>query len=221
MDPDLLAALRRQYVRPGLGPDDLDPDPLVALRDWLREAVEAAQAGMLLEPNAMVLSTSGPEGDPSSRTVLLKGLDDRGLVFYTNYTSRKARELTAHPRAALLFPWHPLGRQVIVGGPVARVDRAETEAYFRSRPRSSQLGAWASRQSSVVAARADLDDRFAALERRWPEGTEVPVPDFWGGFRLAPESVEFWQGRADRLHDRLRFTRTDVSAPWVLERLAP
>jgi len=221
MDPDLLAALRRQYLRPALDPDDLDPDPLVTFGGWLREAVEAAGAGLVVEPNAMVLSTVGESGSPSSRTVLLKAFDERGPVLYTSYASRKARELAAHPRAALLFPWHPLGRQVAMEGPVERVSRAETETYFRSRPRLSQIGTWASRQSSVVADRSALDDRFAALEARWPEGTEVPVPDFWGGLRLVPLSVELWQGRANRLHDRFRYVRTAPGQPWSRARLSP
>jgi pyridoxamine 5'-phosphate oxidase len=221
MDPDLLAALRRQYVRPALAPEDLDPDPLVSFGAWLREAVEAAEAGLVVEPNAMVLATVGPDGAPSARTVLLKGLDARGLVFFTNYTSRKSRELAADPRASLLFPWHPLGRQVILEGEVERVSEAETASYFRSRPRDSQIGAWASRQSTVIDGRAVLDDRFAALQERWPEGTEVPVPDFWGGLRLVPLAVELWQGRENRLHDRLRWRRASVDGPWTRDRLSP
>ena len=220
MDPDLLAALRRQYVRPGLSAEDLGADPLAAFGGWLADAVAAADEGLLVEPNAMVLSTVGPDGAPSARTVLLKGLDERGLVLFTNYTSRKAREAAAHPQAVLLFPWHPLGRQVIFEGALARVDRAETEAYFRSRPWSSRIGAWASRQSGVVD-RADLDARFAELSARWPEGTDVPVPEFWGGLRLVPHRVEFWQGRADRLHDRIRFRRTEPGGLWTVDRLSP
>jgi pyridoxamine 5'-phosphate oxidase len=148
---------------------------------------------------------------------LLKTVDERGFVFYTNYTSRKARELDADPACSLLFPWHGLRRQVIVIGTAAKVPRAETEQYFATRPRGSQLGAWASHQSAVLADRAELDNRYAELERRWPD--TVPCPEFWGGYVVSPQSVEFWQGRASRLHDRLRYSRAGQG--WVLERLAP
>ena len=220
MDPDRLAALRRHYHRPPLVEGELGPDPLAAFGRWFADAVEAAEAGLLVEPNAVVLATSGADGTPAARTVLLKAFDERGFVIYTNYTSAKARELDANPRAALLFPWHPLDRQVRITGPVERVARQETEAYFRSRPWSSQIGAWASHQSSVVPGRAALDERFAELAARWPEGTDVPVPDFWGGYRVAPEIVEFWQGRTDRLHDRLRYARA-AGGTWSIDRLAP
>jgi pyridoxamine 5'-phosphate oxidase len=150
---------------------------------------------------------------------LLKDVDARGFVFFTNYTSRKARELDANPAASLLFPWHGLRRQVIVTGRAERVSAEESAAYFVTRPRGSQLGAWASRQSSVLAERAELDERFAELAERWPAGTEVPVPDFWGGYRVTPQVVEFWQGRTSRLHDRLRFSR--VGDGWTVVRLAP
>lgn len=201
--------MRREYLETGLEPSDLPADPIDAFRLWFDEVVDAG----LAEPNAMVVSTTGP----SSRLTLLKSVDERGFVFFTNYTSRKAGELDADPRCSLLFPWHGLRRQVIVIGTAARVSRAETEEYFASRPRGSQLGAWASRQSSVIAGRAELDDRYAELERRWPG--EVPCPDFWGGYRITPATIEFWQGRASRLHDRLRYTRRDGT--WVVERLAP
>jgi pyridoxamine 5'-phosphate oxidase len=215
MDPDALAALRRSYAARGLSAADVAPEPWVQLAAWLSDAVSAG----LTESNAMVLSTVDPHGSPHARTVLLKGLDERGLVFFTNYTSRKGRELQAHPAASLLFPWYDLERQVEVTGAVRRVAPTESEAYFATRPRPSRLGAWASRQSEVVSSRAELERRFAELSERWPEGTAVPVPDFWGGFRLTPATVELWQGRPNRLHDRLRYRRE--GSGWVVERLAP
>lgn len=207
--------MRQEYMAEGLDVGDLPADPVTAFERWLGEVVAAG----LPEPNAMVVSTAGPDGAPSARMTLLKSVDARGFVFFTNYGSRKAAEIDATGRASLLFPWHALRRQVIVRGTAARVPRAESDAYFASRPRGSQLGAWASRQSSVVASRVELDSRYAELERRWPEGAAIPAPDFWGGYLVAPEVVEFWQGRPSRLHDRLRFSR--VGDAWTVERLAP
>jgi pyridoxamine 5'-phosphate oxidase len=168
----------------------------------------------------MVVATADADGRPSARTVLLKGLDERGLVFFTNYHSRKATEATANPHASAVLPWYPMGRQVVVCGDVERVDRADSEAYFALRPRASQLGAWASPQSSVVAGRADLDQAYAEADARFPD--RVPTPEHWGGLRLVPVTVEFWQGREGRLHDRLRY-RSVAEAPggWVVERLGP
>jgi pyridoxamine 5'-phosphate oxidase len=180
---------------------------------WFEDAIAAG----LPEPNAMILATSSAGGRPSARTVLLKGFDERGFVFFTNYESRKGRDLAENPRACLLFPWHPIRRQVRVEGRVVRVSREDSAAYFRSRPYGSRIGAWASRQSAVVASREDLDSRFDELARRWPD--DPPVPDFWGGYRVVPSEVEFWQGRTDRLHDRLRYRLTGGS--WLRERLAP
>jgi pyridoxamine 5'-phosphate oxidase len=206
--------MRQDYRTEGLSEGDLAEDWPTQFGRWLAEAVAAG----LAEPNAMVLATADADGRPSARTVLLKGYDVRGFVFYTNYESRKGRELTANPYASLVFPWYPLHRQVIVCGPVERTSRAETEDYFAIRPRGAQLGAWASAQSQAIPDRAALEQAWAAAERRFPE--EVPAPPHWGGYRLAPTSVEFWQGRASRLHDRLRFRRTDGGV-WVTERLAP
>lgn len=211
------AGLRRDYTAGELTEDAVDPDPLVQFNHWFDDAL----AFGITEPNAMVLATASADGMPSARTVLLKGLDRRGLVFYTNYASDKAHDLAANPRAEVVFPWHPMQRQVRVRGSVSRVEEGESAAYFRSRPRDSQLGAWASEQSRVVPDRAALDRVYAELDSRWPEGTSIPLPDFWGGFRLVPAAVEFWQGRVGRLHDRLRYRRPGPDATWVLERLAP
>ena len=196
---------------------DLAADWLTQFRLWLAEA-EAAEVP---EPTAMVLATAAPEGAPSARNVLLKGVDERGFAFFTNYESRKASELDANPRAALLFHWwEPVHRQVMVEGTVERLSAEESDAYFAARPHASRLGALASPQSSVIASRKELEQRFAELAEVYPEGTEPPRPDWWGGYRVAPHAVEFWQGRADRLHDRLRLRRDD-RGDWKLERLAP
>ncbi|MDP9407418.1 MAG: pyridoxamine 5'-phosphate oxidase [Actinomycetota bacterium] len=213
--PPDVAALRRSYTRAGLDEADLAPTWAEQFARWLSDAVAAG----LREPNAVVLATADGAGVPSARTVLLKGYDDRGLVVFTNHGSRKGRDVAENPRAALVFPWLDVERQVVVAGAVERTSRAETEAYARSRPHGSQLGAWASPQSQVVRSRAVLEERRAALERKHPPGSEVPVPPHWGGLRVVPETVEFWQGRPDRLHDRLRYRREGEA--WVLERLAP
>mgnify|MGYP001265994951 CR=1 FL=1 len=215
-----LGAMRAHYRAEGLAEQDLAATPMEQFSRWFEEAARVAAQGGLYEPNAMVLSTVSPEGRPSSRTVLLKQYDERGFVFYTNYTSRKGRELAANPHAALLFPWHPMARQVLVTGTAARTGRDETAAYFRTRPHGSQLGAWASEQSAPVASRAALDRAYEELATRYPEGESVPVPPHWGGFRIAPETVEFWQGRENRLHDRLRYTRTP-QGDWRVDRLFP
>jgi pyridoxamine 5'-phosphate oxidase len=207
--PDL-ASLRRDYASSGLSEDQLAPTWLAQLQAWLTDAA------VLREPNAMTFSTASPEGRPSSRTVLLKGVDERGLVLFTNLTSRKASQALANPWASLVLPWVELERQVLVEGTVSEVSREESAAYFASRPRGSQLGAWASHQSQVVS-RAELDARMAALEERFPD--VVPLPDFWGGLRVTPLSVEFWQGRTSRMHDRLRYRL--FGDEWVVERLSP
>ena len=220
-DPDTsqtLARLRREYGDRGLDADDLADDPVTMFRRWLDDTVESG----LHEPNAMVVSSVSAEGRPSSRVVLLKGLSDKGFVFYTNLESRKAREIEARPQVALLFPWHDLQRQVRVEGTASRVSAEEDEAYFASRPRGSQLGAWASPQSQVVASRATLDERYGGVPAQFADLDEVPLPPFWGGLRVEPRVVEFWQGRKGRMHDRLVYRRgEDPSAPWVVERLAP
>ena len=200
---------------PGLSEAMLADDPLVQFGRWMADVVAAP----LPEPTAMVLATVSASGRPRARMVLLKGYDSSGFTFYTNRTSRKGTDLAEVPRACLLFPWHAMRRQVIIEGPVSALSAAESEPYFRSRPRGSQLGAWASRQSSVIGSRAELDERYARLARRWPEGTDVAMPEFWGGYRVIPEVFEFWQGRVNRLHDRLRYRRD--GGRWVVERLAP
>jgi pyridoxamine 5'-phosphate oxidase len=209
-----LADLRKDYSLAGLAEKDLARDPFRQFEKWFAEA----QAGKISEPNAMVLATATRDGRPSARTILLKAVDGRGFVFYSNYESRKGRELEANPRATLVFPWVPMERQIIVEGTVTRVAREESEAYFHSRPRANQLGAWVSSQSSIIPDRRVLDDSLKAIEQKYA-GQEVPLPPNWGGWRLAPEAVEFWQGRRNRLHDRLRYRREKDG--WTIERLAP
>jgi len=204
--------MRKEYAG-GLREDDLAGDWAAQFSRWLAEAV----AFGMPEPNAMIVATASPEGRPSARTVLLKGVDERGFTFYTNYGSRKGREASANPFASVVFPWYPMHRQVVVCGPLVRVDRAESEAYFAIRPRDSQLGAWASNQSQVLADRVDLERAFAEAATSFPE--EIPAPPNWGGLRVVPETVEFWQGRPSRLHDRLRYRK--VAKGWTIERLAP
>jgi pyridoxamine 5'-phosphate oxidase len=213
-DPETLAALRREYGDQGLDVPDLEADPIAMFRRWLADTVDSG----LHEPNAMVVSTVSAQGRPSSRLVLLKGVDEEGLVFYTNYDSRKGQEIEATPAVALLFPWHDLQRQVRIDGTASRVSREESKAYFSSRPRGSQLGAWASPQSAEVSSRGELDERYAEVEERFGEG-EVSLPPQWGGYRVRPEVVEFWQGRKGRMHDRLVYRRTGEG--WSTSRLAP
>lgn len=214
------AGLRRTYGLGGLDEVSLAPDWLAQFRRWFAEAVADGPALGLVEPNAMVVATATADGRPGARTVLLKGVDARGLVFYTHLGSRKGQELAANPRACAVFSWVPMERQVVVDGDVTPVSAQETAAYFASRPYGSRLGAWASPQSSVVAGRDDLLRRRNELAARFPDGGEVPVPPGWGGLRIVPAAVEFWQGRPDRLHDRLRYRR-DSASGWVVERLAP
>lgn len=210
-----LADMRKDYGLAGLQEKALARNPFQQFKQWFAEA----EAAKVTEPNAMTLATVSRDGRPAARTVLLKGFDGRGFVFYTNYESRKGRELADHPQATLLFAWIALERQVVVEGKVVRVDRDEADAYFHSRPRASQLAAWASPQSTVIAGRAVIEESFRVVEKKY-EGREVPLPPHWGGFRLMPDTVEFWQGRRSRLHDRLRYRR-DPGSDWTIERLAP
>lgn len=208
-----LADLRTPYRNDALDLADLDPDPLRQFAAWLTDAVAAG----LREPNAAALGTVDPDGAPSVRMVLLKGLDDDRFVFYTNHESRKARDLAAEPRCALAFWWDALERQVRVEGRALRLDDADADAYFATRPRGSALGAWASPQSQRLADRAELEDRMSTAEARFPG--EVPRPPFWGGYAITPVALEFWQGRASRLHDRFRYERP--GGTWTRWRLAP
>ena len=210
------ADLRKFYEDARLSENDLAEDPLSQFDAWFADAVGAE----LPEPNAMILATVTADGTPSTRTVLLKGYGPEDFRFFTNHGSRKARAIAGNPHVSLLFPWHPVHRQVIVEGIAERISRAESAAYFRTRPHGSQLGAWASERQSAVVTREELESRYAELARRWPD--EVPLPDFWGGYRVVPTSVEFWQGRPNRMHDRLRYRRsTTESDKWVVERLSP
>jgi pyridoxamine 5'-phosphate oxidase len=211
--PADVAALRREYTRAGMRKKDMAADPFAQFRLWFDEAVAAA----LIEPNAMVLSTTDGHR-PSSRSVLLKAYDEKGFVFFTNYESRKAREIAANASVSLLFPWYPLERQVGILGRAEKVSSAEALAYFVSRPHGSRLGAWVSSQSAVIESRRLLEARWQEIQKKFADG-EVPLPSFWGGFRVVPSEIEFWQGRENRLHDRLRYSRD--AGRWCLERLAP
>lgn len=209
-----IADLRREYASRALGEDQADADPIRQFTAWFDEAASA----QILDVSAMTLATTTATGDPDARIVLLKGFDDDGFVFFTNYESAKGKDLAAHPRACLLFFWVELERQVRITGAVTRVSRSESEEYFHSRPFESQVGAWASAQSTTVADRAVLETRYAELTAQYA-GQSVPLPAFWGGYRVAPEKVEFWQGRPSRLHDRLLYTRG--TSGWSRSRLAP
>jgi pyridoxamine 5'-phosphate oxidase len=211
-----LASLRQNYTRAGLDETDCEPDPIQQFERWFLEA----QAAEIKEPNAMVLATATPEGKPSARVVLLKGISPDGFVFYTNYLSRKGRDLATNPFASLTFFWAELERQVRIEGSVVLLPRAESEAYFRTRPRGSQLGAWVSRQSDQLASRAELESTLDTLERQFAGIDQLPTPEHWGGYRLKPDAVEFWQGRPNRLHDRLLYQRKGENG-WLIQRLWP
>jgi pyridoxamine 5'-phosphate oxidase len=212
--PADIASLRRAYRTVPLEREHLDPDPVRQFHRWLGEAMAAGSP----EANAMAIATADPAGQPSLRMVLLKHFDAAGFVFYTNLQSRKAREIDANPQAALLFYWPEVSRQVRVTGPVSRTTTAETLRYFLSRPRDSQVGAWTSPQSAVIETRSALEQKFERLKAKFAAG-DVPLPDFWGGFRVAPEAVEFWQARDNRLHDRFVYRRDGDG--WSIDRLAP
>jgi pyridoxamine 5'-phosphate oxidase len=233
-----LADLRKEYTLASLDKADLDPDPIRQFDKWFSQAVEARGGGgrlrafgigiyksfqalfgaKLIDPNAMALATADQQGRPSVRMVLLKGADARGFIFFTNYESRKGRELAENPHAALVLHWAELEREICVTGAVTRLPRAESEAYFRSRPRGARLAAWVSKQSAVVPDRQYLEQQMREVGARFSD--EVPIPDYWGGYVLAPVEIEFWQGRPSRLHDRLRYAR-QPDGSWKIERLSP
>lgn len=209
-----LADLRREYTLGGLRRADLLPDPIAQFRKWFDEAMRAE----VLEPNAMTLATANAQGEPSSRTVLIKAVDERGFVFFTNYESRKGRDLTANPKASATFYWRELERQVNVFGTVTKVPRAESETYFQSRPLGSQYAAWASTQGAVVSDRTSLESKLAEIKEKYST-RKVPLPAYWGGYVIAPYAVEFWQGRPNRLHDRFRYLKQ--ADRWQIDRLSP
>ena len=209
-----ISDMRRDFESEGLDQDDLDADPVRQFEHWFNDARQAS----ILEPNAMSLATAGSNGLPDVRTVLLKYFDIDGFVFYTNYGSRKAAELAENPQAALLFPWLGLNRQVTIQGRVEKVSKTESLRYFASRPRGSQIGAWVSEQSRAITSRGLLEQKVAEIKRRFGDG-EVPLPSFWGGYRVIPERIEFWQGRPSRLHDRFEYLRGEHG--WTIQRLQP
>ncbi|HIK05739.1 MAG TPA: pyridoxamine 5'-phosphate oxidase [Trichormus sp. M33_DOE_039] len=210
-----IADLRKDYSLEGLSKNEVDPNPFIQFKKWFEQAL----AAQLPEPNAMTLATATRDGKPSARMVLLKDFDERGFVFFTNYNSRKGQELTANPQAALVFWWAELERQVRILGRVERVSEAESDYYFESRPANSRLGAWASEQSEVIPSREFLEQRMQELQIKY-ENQEIPRPPYWGGFRVIPNEIEFWQGRSSRLHDRLLYTSLE-DGNWQIERLSP
>ena len=215
-----ISAMRRSYGVEGI--TDLGSDPIAAFTTWLQEA---AANDYIVEANAMVLSTLGSSRDGSdaisTRTVLLKDISEGGFTFFTNYNSQKSQAIDLHEQVTLLFPWYAMERQVIISGLASKIDREESEKYFATRPWSSQIGAWASAQSSPLSSREELEQRYEGAAQKWPEGSEVPCPPHWGGFRVLPISIEFWQGRYSRLHDRLRYERPDTASNWAVNRYYP
>jgi pyridoxamine 5'-phosphate oxidase len=211
-----IRAMRRSYGEAGL--EKLDADPFTAFSDWLGQAHKNP---MIVEANAMVLSTLDSDSSISTRTVLLKDISEGGFTFFTNYSSRKAHAMENNEHVSLLFPWYAMERQVSISGLAAKVSQQESEDYFATRPWGSQIGAWASHQSSPLASREELEQRYEGAAQKWPEGTNVPCPPHWGGFRVTPLSIEFWQGRYSRLHDRLRYERDNTNSNWELNRYYP
>ncbi len=207
--------VRKEYSTRGLNESDLAPSPFTQFRRWYEEAV----AANVIEPNAMTLATATRDGVPSARTILLKGFDERGFVFYTNYESQKGKELAENPNAALVFYWASFERQIRITGVINKISSEESESYFRSRPKGAQLGAWVSLQSQVIPNREVLEERLTELMNELADTENIPVPPYWGGYCLAPREIEFWQGRINRLHDRFRYTR--LNGDWKIERLSP
>jgi len=216
LDREAIRAMRRSYGEVGL--ENLPTDPFAAFANWLKEAAENS---FIVEPNAMVLSTLGDKEHISTRTVLLKDLSQGGFTFFTNYSSRKAQAIELNPQVTLLFPWFAMERQVSISGFAEKISEEESTEYFLSRPWASQIGAWASAQSAPLASREELEQRFAGASEKWPEGSSVPKPPHWGGYRVTPISIEFWQGRYSRLHDRLRYERANSNAEWEITRYYP
>jgi pyridoxamine 5'-phosphate oxidase len=216
LDREAIRAMRRSYGEVGL--ENLPADPFAAFNIWLQEA--AANA-VIVEANAMVLSTLGPEEHISARTVLLKDISEGGFTFFTNYSSRKAQAMEINSQVTLLFPWYAMERQVSISGFAEKISESESAEYFASRPWSSQIGAWASAQSAPLASREELEQRFKGASEKWPEGSTVPKPPHWGGYRVTPISIEFWQGRYSRLHDRLRYERANSETEWEITRYYP
>ena len=216
IDREAIRAMRRSYGEVGL--ENLPTDPFVAFANWLKDA---AANSFIVEPNAMVLSTLGEKEHISTRTVLLKDLSQGGFTFFTNYSSRKAQAIDLNSQVTLLFPWFAMERQVSISGFAEKISEAESTEYFVTRPWASQIGAWASAQSAPLASREELEQRFVGASEKWPEGSSVPKPPHWGGYRVMPISIEFWQGRYSRLHDRLRYERANTNAEWEITRYYP
>jgi pyridoxamine 5'-phosphate oxidase len=216
LDREAIRAMRRSYGEVGL--ENLSADPFAAFANWLKEAAENS---FIVEPNAMVLSTLGDKEHISTRTVLLKDISEGGFTFFTNYSSRKAQAIELNAQVTLLFPWFAMERQVSISGFAAKISEVESAEYFATRPWASQIGAWASAQSAPLTSREELEQRFVGASEKWPEGSSVPKPPHWGGYRVTPISIEFWQGRYSRLHDRLRYERANSNAEWEITRYYP
>jgi pyridoxamine 5'-phosphate oxidase len=216
LDREAIRAMRRSYGEVGL--ENLSADPFAAFANWLKEAAENS---FIVEPNAMVLSTLGDKEHISTRTVLLKDISEGGFTFFTNYSSRKAQAIELNSQVTLLFPWFAMERQVSISGFAAKISEVESAEYFATRPWASQIGAWASAQSAPLTSREELEQRFVGASEKWPEGSSVPKPPHWGGYRVTPISIEFWQGRYSRLHDRLRYERANSNAEWEITRYYP